>query len=71
MIDRGFYSPDQLRTANHGKLKTNSLVSKSKQTKPATAGATASQSKSVLKTLDFDRRFIDVLVSLAALEYRL
>jgi hypothetical protein len=36
-------------------------MSKSKHLKPHTPGVTASQSKSVLKTLDFERRFIDVL----------
>jgi hypothetical protein len=41
-------------------------MSKSINPKPAgIAGATASQSKSLLKTLDFDRRFIDVLIEVA------
>jgi hypothetical protein len=39
-------------------------MSKSKNPKPeGTAGAAAPQSKSVLKTLDFDHSFIDVLKS--------
>src|SRR5882724_4201919 len=60
MIECGLLSLAQLRTATAVKLKTNSLMSKSRQT-ITESGASASCSESVKKVLDTERRFIDDL----------
>src|SRR6185369_17362114 len=57
MIERGLIYLAQLRTANGGKLKTNSLMSKSDKLNQR--GAAASRSECVQKTLDSERRLID------------
>src|SRR5882724_9422296 len=63
MIECGLLSLAQLRTATAVKLKTNSLMSKSRQT-ITESGASASCSESVKKVLDTERRFIDDLMTL-------
>jgi hypothetical protein len=61
MIDRGSLSPDHLRTANGGRLKIISLMSKSNQLN-TTKQALWRQGRSLLlKPLDTHERFIDVL----------
>ena len=53
---------DHLRTATGGKLKTNSLMSKSSQTKYQPKQAPRRPARSLdLKPLDFEHRFIDDL----------
>src|SRR6185369_5789667 len=64
MIERGLIYLAQLRTANGGKLKTNSLMSKSDKLNQR--GAAASRSECVQKTLDSERRLIDDRINHAA-----
>jgi hypothetical protein len=61
MIVRGRYATEHLRTANGGKLKLNSLMSKSKTANRATQALRRHGQSVLKKSLDREHRFIDEL----------